>query len=190
MSDRDLFIGVPSWLSYLSRIAIMDQDNNQGVMNTNFGTEYLSEEGFAKLKIELETLKTKERLKIAERLEYAKGLGDLSENAEFDAAKEDQMLNEMRIRELEDLLSRATIISKSNTRVASSVELGSSIVISSGKGKEDKYTIVGTEEANPMVGLISHESPIGRAFLGRKKGDKVKVVTPRGETEYVIMEIA
>jgi transcription elongation factor GreA len=167
----------------------MEEQANQTNVNQQIDAEYLSEEGFAKLRGELENLKTKERLKIAERLEYAKGLGDLSENAEFDAAKEDQMLNEMRIRELEDLLSRASIIPKNHT-AATTVQLGSNIVISSGKGKEDKYTIVGTEEANPMLGLISHESPLGKAFLGRKKGDKVKVVTPRGETEYVIREIA
>jgi len=151
------------------------------------GVEYISKEGFNKLQRELEDLKTNVRLKIAERLEYAKSLGDLSENAEFDTAKEDQMLNEMRIRELEDFLSRARIISKKNTLGA--VDVGSHIVITSGQ-KTHTYSIVGSEEANPAVGMISNESPLGKAFLGRKKGDTVKVLTPKGEVEYVIMEIA
>jgi len=152
--------------------------------------EYMSEEGYRKLQTELETLKTKERIHIAERLEYAKSLGDLSENAEFDAAKEEQMLNEMRIREVEDLLSRATIVSKTSS--TSAVGIGSNILVSAGTKKDsERYTIVGSsQEADPSLGLISHESPLGRAFIGRKKGEAVKVTTPKGESEYVILEIA
>lgn len=153
--------------------------------------EYMSKEGYRKLQIELETLKTKERLRIAERLEYAKSLGDLSENAEFDAAKEEQMLNEMRIREIEDLLSRATIVSKTNSN--SAVGIGSSIIVSTNTNKDQKenYVIVGSsQEADPASGKISHESPLGRAFIGHKKGEAVKVATPKGESEYVILEIA
>src|SRR3989338_5676634 len=148
-------------------------------MSDTNGVEYISKGGFNKLQRELEDLKTNVRLRIAERLEYAKSLGDLSENAEFDSAKEDQMLNEMRIRELEDFLSRARIISeKSNTTGA--VGVGSSIVITIGQ-KVQNYMIVGSEEANPALGKISNESPLGKAFLGRKKGEKVKVLTPKGE---------
>src|SRR3989338_3333912 len=125
--------------------------------------EYMSRDGYEKLKTELETLKTSERIQIAERLEYAKSLGDLSENAEFDAAKEDQMLNEMRIGELEYLLRRATIVDK---RVSTtSIGIGSTIVARMKElDKEETYIMVGSsEEANPLTGHISHESPLGRA---------------------------
>ena len=152
--------------------------------------EYISKEGYEKLQKELVALKTQERLRIAERLEYAKSLGDLSENAEFDAAKEEQMLNEMRIGELESVLSRATVMEK-NTSI-SAVGIGSVVsvhVVSSHTA--ETYTIVGSsEEVNPTAGFISHESPLGRAFLGHKKGEKVTVSTPRGETVYAIVEIA
>lgn len=151
--------------------------------------EYMSREGYEKLKHELETLKTQERIRIAERLEYAKSLGDLSENAEFDAAKEEQMLNEMRIGELEQLLRHTTIIDKRTS--TTSVGIGSSLVVRMKEtGKEETYTMVGSsEEANPLIGHISHESPLGRAFLGRKKGEVVTVATPRGTTKYVIVEV-
>ena len=150
--------------------------------------EYISKEGFEKLQSELERLKTTQRLGIAERLEYAKSLGDLSENAEFDAAKEDQMLNEMRIRELEDVLSRASIIAKRESPVA--VSIGSTITVGIA-GSEECYTIVGSsEEIDPMNGRISYESPLGRAFLGRKKGEVVIVPTLKGSVEYVIINVA
>jgi transcription elongation factor GreA len=152
--------------------------------------EYISKEGYDKFRAELEILKTKERLNIAERLEYAKSLGDLSENAEFDAAKEEQMLNEMRIGELESLLRRATIITKKTS--PSSVTIGSHItahVVTS--NKIETYIIVGSsEEADPLSGRVSHESPFGHAFLGHKKGEEVTVVTLRGDVKYVIVEIA
>ena len=152
--------------------------------------EYVSKEGYEKLQNELTALKTKERLHIAERLEYAKSLGDLSENAEFDAAKEEQMLNEMRISELENILSRATVIEKNGS--LSAVGIGSTISVRIGTSNvEETYTIVGSsEETNPIAGFISHESPLGRAFLGHKKGEQIAVTTPRGETKYVIAEIS
>jgi len=154
------------------------------------GVEYMSKEGYEKLKQELEILKTRERIQIAERLEYAKSLGDLSENAEFDAAKEEQMLNEMRIGELEQLLRRATIVDKNLS--TSSVGIGSTIVVRMKESdKEETYTMVGSsEETDPLRGHISHESPLGRAFLGCKKGELVTVTTPRGATKYVIVEIS
>lgn len=154
---------------------------------TDEDVEYVSKEGYEKLQSELEYLKTTQRLQIAERLEYAKSLGDLSENAEFDAAKEDQMLNEMRIREVEDLLSRASIVAKRESRAT--VGIGSTIVVGAA-GSEERYTIVGSsEEVDPLNGHISHESPLGRAFLDRKKGETVNVSTPKGDLEYVIVNI-
>lgn len=158
--------------------------------DTEQDVEYISKEGYAKLKSELETLKTKERLHIAERLEYAKSLGDLSENAEFDAAKEEQMLNEMRISELEHLLRRATVVAKHSS--SSTVGIGSTLSVHVGvSDSKEIYTIVGSsEEADPLAGHISHESPLGRAFFGRKKGEHVIVATPRGDVKYVIVEIS
>jgi transcription elongation factor GreA len=152
--------------------------------------EYISKEGFNKLHSELKHLKTQERLHIAERLEYAKSLGDLSENAEFDAAKEEQMLNEMRISELEHLLNRAAVVAKSGP--ASFVGIGSTITldVDARGGEKETYTIVGSsEEADPLAGRISHESPLGHAFMGRKKGERITVATPRGEIKYGIVDI-
>lgn len=164
--------------SSLSTISIVSTD-----------IEYISKGGYEKLQNELTTLKTKERLQIAERLEYAKSLGDLSENAEFDAAKEEQMLNEMRISELENILSRATVLEKNGS--LSMVGIGSTLSVQVGSSDmKETYTIVGSsEEANPIAGFISHESPLGKAFLGHKKGEAIVVTTPRGETKYVIVEI-
>jgi transcription elongation factor GreA len=148
--------------------------------------EYLSPEGHKDLTLKLEMLKTKKRLEIAGRLEYAKELGDLSENAEYSEAKEEQMTNEAEISKLEDILSRATVIEGG---ASESVRIGS--VVSCTKGREKtKFTIVGREEADPNNGKISNESPIGKAFIGRKKNDKFLVTTPRGSMEYVIVDIA
>lgn len=179
---------------------IMDDQNknNEEILNSTTppndaggqSVEYMSREGYEKLKAELEMLKTKERIQIAERLEYAKSLGDLSENAEFDAAKEEQMLNEMRIGELEQLLRRATVVDK---RVSTtSIGIGSTIVARIKESdKEETYIMVGSsEEADPLTGHISHESPLGRAFLGCKKGEVVSVTTPRGASKYVIVAIS
>ena len=165
----------------------MDDDMND---QRDEGVEYMSREGYEKLKTELENLKTKERIRIAERLEYAKSLGDLSENAEFDAAKEEQMLNEMRIGELEQLLRRASVLEKRSS--STSVGIGSQVVVRmTGSAADETYTLVGSsEEADPVKGFISHESPLGRAFFGSKKGAAVTVATPRGETKYVIVEIS
>lgn len=153
--------------------------------------EYISKEGHQKLVSELSRLRSQERLRIAERLEYAKSLGDLSENAEFDTAKQDQMLNEIRIRELEDFLRRATIVEKNSSQ--STVGIGSRVEIHLSGAipkMREQYTIVGSsEEINPVTGAISHESPLGKALWGRRKGEKVKVITPKGQFEYVIVEI-
>ncbi len=167
-----------------------NQNEEDHLDDMSQNVEYISKVGYEKLRAELAVLKTEERLRIAERLEYAKSLGDLSENAEFDAAKEEQMLNEMRISELENLLSRATVVAKSAP--SSTVGIGSTISVRVGASDAaETYTIVGSsEEADPLGGYISHESPLGRAFLGRKKGENVLVTTPRGETSYVIVEIS
>ncbi|MEK7122097.1 MAG: transcription elongation factor GreA [Patescibacteria group bacterium] len=159
--------------------------------NKDYNVEYLSKEGFEKFKEELRILSNERRKKIAERLEYAKSLGDLSENAEYQQAKEDQTINEMRIAELENILQRAEIIKKPSAGV---VEVGVKVVAERNaakalKGDVCEFLIVGPEEANPAANKISHESPIGRALLGKKKGEGANIFTPRGAIYYKILDI-
>ncbi len=149
-------------------------------------SEYLSPEGLGKLKAELEELKTVKRREIALRLEASKALGDLSENAEFQEAKEAQSLNEARIQELEEIIRNAILIEK--PKDSHTVQVGSTIEVESGRGRE-LFTIVGSEEADPARGKISNESPTGRAFLGRTVGEKVTAKTPAGEETYKIRRI-
>ncbi len=149
-------------------------------------SEYISEEGLEKLKQEVQELKTKTRQEIAERLEAAKALGDLSENAEYQEAKEAQSLNEARILELEEMLRNIVVIQKPTS--VGVVQIGSTVTVSHGGG-EERYMIVGTEEANPAGGKISNESPLGKAFLGKKVGEAVTVKTPAGEMVYTIVRI-
>jgi len=146
---------------------------------------YISKEGLEQLKKELEDLKLK-RQEIANRLEEAKALGDLSENTEYLQAREAQAFNEGKIIELEGALREAIIISKSGKN--SIVQIGSVVEVSS-KGNKQVFTIVGSKEANPLEGKISNESPLGKAFLGHKVGDNVEVETPRGKMNYKIISI-
>lgn len=148
--------------------------------------EYLSQEGLGKLKQELHELKTKKRQEIAARLEHAKSLGDLSENAEYQETKEEQEMMEQRIAELEERVREAVVMQKPVK--TDSVRVGSTVVVQSSHG-EDTYTILGSEEADPGRGKISNESPLGKAFLGKKAGDKVEVHTPAGAVVYTITEI-
>lgn len=149
-------------------------------------TQYLSAEGLEKLKQELHNLKTAVRKDIAERIESAKALGDLSENAEYQEAKDAQSTNEARIAELDEILRDAVIISKNHRTDV--VDIGSTVVADSKQGAVT-YTIVGSEEADPRGGKISNESPLGKAFLGRKKGEDVEVKTPIGTQNFRIKEI-
>ncbi len=149
-------------------------------------TEYLSAEGLEKLKRELEELKTVKRREIAERLEAAKALGDLSENAEYHEAKEAQSLNEVNIQELEEVLRDVVLITKpTHTKI---VQIGSTIAVDSSRGRE-VFTIVGSEEADPLAGKISNESPMGQAFLGRTAGETVEIKAPGGVETYKIQKI-
>ena len=154
-------------------------------MNNN---EYLSKEGLEKLKNELESLKTVKRKEIADRLKHAKSLGDLSENAEYKETLEAMNLMEDRIEKLEDIIKRAVVIEKGS---GSSVQLGSAVKIKKeADGKICEYFLVGQEEADISLGKISNQSPIGRALMGKGKGDKVKVLTPGGEINYTIENIS
>jgi len=147
---------------------------------------YLSQEGIETIKKELQELKTKKRQEIAVCLQEAKDLGDLSENAEYFEAKEAQSFNENRIIELEELLKNAVVIETSSEEDI--VRVGSTIEVKSNNNAEI-FNIVGSAEAKPQEGKISNESPLGRAFLGRKIGDKIEVKSPSGITKYKIIKI-
>lgn len=148
--------------------------------------KYISEEGYQKLAQELNGLKTISRQEIASRIEEAKKLGDLSENAEYIEAKEAQELNEKKIAELEEFFRSAEVISKH--REKGIVQVGSSIEVKSGQ-KAMRFIIVGSEEADPSAGKISYLSPLGNAFLNKKEGDEVDVSTPNGKIKYKIVGI-
>jgi len=148
--------------------------------------QIISQEGYDKLKEELKLLETVRRREIADRIERAKELGDLSENAEYHEAKEAQAFNDGRIAELKNTLKNVVVVQNGNG--GGSVSMGSVVTVRTG-GQEKIYTIVSFNEVDPMTGKISNESPLGRAFLGRKKGDKVKVEMPKGEVEYEIVKV-
>jgi len=146
---------------------------------------YLTAEGLAKLRAELTQLITVDRPRIAQRIHEAKLDGDLSENAEYEDAKQEQSFLEGRIATLELQLRNATVIEKSN---GDSVGIGSKVVIEGGEG-EETFTIVGSAEAAPRQGRISNESPVGAALMGRKKGDKITVLAPSGPIEYTLLRV-
>jgi len=146
----------------------------------------ISREGYQKLVDELNMLTTQRRREIAERIEQAKELGDLSENAEYSDAKEDQAFNEGRILELSNLLKTLTVV---DPPVDSRVGMGSKLVVETNAGQKE-FTIVSFNEADPLNGKISNESPLGRALLNHVVGDKIKVNTPKGYVEYTIISVS
>jgi|SRR3989344_1721261 len=156
---------------------------------TNQDSEYFSEEGLKKLKDEIEELKTKTRREIADRLEYAKSLGDLSENSEYQEAKESQVLNETRILELEDALRRSVVVKKNNSK--DYIDIGSKVLLerTDQPGTKLEFFVVGSNESSPEESKISNESPLGGALWKHKKGEIVTVPTPKGKVEYKILEI-
>ena len=147
---------------------------------------YVTEERLEELKTELEGLKTKTRLDIADQLKKAKEYGDLSENAEYAEAREEQARVEQRIFELEEMTKKAIIIQKSSGSAV--VQVGSHVTVKKGS-QSFSYTIVGSNESKPEEGKISNESPIGKAFLGKKVGDSVTVKMPAGEVVYQVMKV-
>ncbi len=149
---------------------------------------YISKEKLESLKQELGELKTTKRADIADRLNRAKELGDLSENAEYSEARDEQAKLEARIMELEDFVKNAKIIEKGG--VSGEVKVGSTIVAEMKRNKKEyTYTIVGSREADPVNGMVSNESPFGSAFLGKKVSDEVIVETPNGKVTYTIIDI-
>jgi transcription elongation factor GreA len=148
---------------------------------------YLSREGLQKLREELDELVNVRRAEVAGRIHEAKEHGDVTENAEYEDAKNEQAFVEGRIQSLSALIKNAVIITENHS--TTHVQIGSTVEIESG-GSKEKYTIVGSAEASPADGRISNESPVGRALLGRKKGDKVTVSVPAGDSIYKIVGIS
>jgi transcription elongation factor GreA len=147
----------------------------------------LTPEGEARLRAELAELTGPRRNEISKRLRSAIQMGDLSENADYHKAKEDQGFLEGRIQELEAILRNAVTIQKSSDR--SAVSLGSHVTIQDGKEPPETYHLVGPQEADPGNGRISHESPIGKALMDRRVGDTAKVETPGGAIEFKVLKI-
>jgi len=157
----------------------MDQDT----------AHYLTQEKFEEFTKELDHLKTTRRREIAEQLEYARSLGDLSENAEYQEARELQGATEGRIKQLENMLSHAQVIGESLN--SGEVHVGSKVWITKLGEKEDReYEVVGSAEANMRDRKISHMSPLGMAMMGKKKGDTFEFDTPNGVMKYKITRIA
>lgn len=149
--------------------------------------EYLSKEKFKELSVELDMLKTVKRKQIAEELEFAKSLGDLSENAEYHEARESQAALEDRISQLESVLASAEIMSVHHS---TTVEVGAKVHIRKSNDKtEKKYMLVGSEETDMESGKISFKSPLAQAMMGMKKGDEFTFKTPSGVVKYTIVSI-
>ena len=148
---------------------------------------HLTEDGITELKAELDTL-VSNRSMVADTIRVAREQGDLSENAEYQAAKQDQERQETRIVELEHILKNVAVIKK--PKGIDKVSHGSTVSLKSAAGKEKTFTIVGTVEADPLNGKISDESPIGKALLGKKQGEEVEIVTPVETTTYKVVSIS
>lgn len=152
---------------------------------------FLTKEGFEKLQEELDYLRKVKRQEVADRLHEAMEGGELIENAEYEAAKNEQAFVEGRIQELDALLASAKIIEDNGKKKKSDgVQLGSKVTIKEGNFEAETFTVVGVAEANPREGKISNELPIGKAILGQKIGDAVKVETPGGTYTVKILKIA
>ncbi|MGD1995106.1 MAG: transcription elongation factor GreA [Anaerolineae bacterium] len=148
---------------------------------------YLTREGYAKLDAELHHLRKVRRREVAQRLHEALSEGDLLENAELEAARNEQAFVEGRILELVDVLSRAEIITEGDPDGI--VRLGSRVTVVEGDGPREAYHIVGSAEADPSEGKVSYESPFGKALMGHEVGDEVVVHTPGGELVFTVVEI-
>ena len=153
----------------------------------NSKTTYISKDGLEKLREELTEMTNVRRPEIAQRIHDAKEHGDLSENAEYEDAKNEQAFVEGRIQTLEAMIKTATLIEENHS--TDHVQIGSTVKVT-GEDGEESFMIVGSAEAKPAAGRISNESPVGRALLGRKKGEKVVVKVPAGDFTYKIIEIS
>ncbi|MBA4492964.1 transcription elongation factor GreA [Paenactinomyces guangxiensis] len=158
-------------------------------MSQNKKEVLLTEEGLEKVKNELEHLRTHKRQEVAQRLKEAIAQGDLSENSEYDAAKEEQAFIESRIITLENMIRNAKIINSEN-QDKNVVHVGSKVTIQElPEGDTETYTIVGSAESDPLLGKISNESPIGAELIGKKVGEEVNVPAPSGTIQFKIVKI-
>ena len=149
---------------------------------------YVTPDRLGELKVELNDLRTNKRIEIAKRLNRAKELGDLSENSEYLQAREEQAELERRIFNLEQMIKNAALIQYKAEDHHEVVEIGSTVEVGR-NGTTQKFKIVGSSETRPEQGLISNESPIGKALLGKKMGDKVIVKVPSGDMTYEILKV-
>jgi transcription elongation factor GreA len=149
----------------------------------------LTKEGYEKLKKEIEHLRNDKRREVAERIRVAREFGDIAENAEYDDAKNEQAMLEHRIAQLEERLIAARVIEKKEIS-KDAVSIGSKVKLRDVEAKKSiEYHIVGSAEANPAENKLSNESPVGKAIMGKKKGETVEVTTPRGTLKFKILEL-
>jgi transcription elongation factor GreA len=149
----------------------------------------LTEDGYRKLREEIEYLSGEKRREVAERIKEAREFGDISENSEYDDAKNEQAQIEYRIQALEQKLRNARVVDTEHVSTET-VSIGNRVTLKDVKGKRTiEYSIVGSAEADPRHGRLSNESPVGKAVLGRSKGDKITIPAPRGALEYEVLEI-
>lgn len=147
---------------------------------------FLTKKGAEKMRTELEDMKTQQREEISKRLRIAIQQGDLSENADYHKAKEDQAFLEGKIKEYEEILAGVKIIQEGNSGV---IDVGSWVTIQEQGQPEERYQVVGATEANPREGRISNESPIGSALIGHKPGEMVIIKTPQGEMKFMVLKV-
>ena len=157
------------------------------MMNDEKYVTYLTKNGLTELEAELQHLITVRRAEVAERLHQAQEDGDLLENAEYEAAKNEQSFVEGRIVDIQAMLSKAAVIKKG--KVDGVAKLGSTVMVQENDLAVESYVIVGAAEAKPTAGLISNESPLGQALLGSKAGDKVVVAAPGGDLTFLVTKI-
>ena len=150
-------------------------------------TQYVTPEKYADFETEMQNLRGTKIPSIAKRIDDARQMGDLSENAEYHQAREDMAWTQSRVKELQYLLTNAQVIKTGKTSAL--IQIGSVITVNM-NGKDRVYTIVGQQESDPAGGKISNASPLGEAFIGRKKGDKVIVKTPAGQNTYEIISVS
>jgi transcription elongation factor GreA len=149
----------------------------------------MTTEGKAKLEKELETLKTVKRPQVIERIKVARGFGDLSENSEYESAKDEQSVTETRISQIEEMLHYAQVVDASQV-APDEVSIGRHVTfVEVGETEPESYTIVGAAESDPSEGKISNDSPIAKALIGKKKGDTVSIETPGGSFDVKITEV-
>ena len=156
-------------------------------MNNLDKPQYVSADGLMKLQAELDDLRTAKRAEVAKRIHAAMEFGDYSENSELEQAKNDQAFLEGRIMTLEQMIKNAQLIDEKATHVI--VEIGSHVTLEA-DGRKEKYVIVGSAEANPPEGKISNESPVGKALMGHRSGESVKMSVPAGTIEMKITAIS